>query len=77
MTIRVDETLYETLKPMVEQQTLGTFLSDFARALGSQPVYTRLELDAGYRAMAADEEYEQGAMEWCNGLMGGVSDETR
>jgi hypothetical protein len=35
------------------------------------------DIGAGYKAMAADEEYEQGAMEWCNGLMNGISDETR
>jgi len=27
--------------------------------------------------MAADEEYEREAMEWCNGLMNGIDDETR
>jgi len=37
--------------------------------------YTQAELEAGYKAMAADDEYERGAMEWCNGLMCGVDDE--
>jgi len=35
------------------------------------------ELEAGYKAMAADEEYERETMEWCNGLMNGIDDETR
>jgi hypothetical protein len=35
------------------------------------------ELEDGYKAMAADEEYEREAMEWCNGLMSGIDDETR
>ena len=39
--------------------------------------YTHAELEAGYKAMAADEEYEREAMEWCNGLMSGIDDETR
>ncbi|GHV25752.1 hypothetical protein AGMMS4952_04330 [Spirochaetia bacterium] len=77
MTIRVDEALYETLQPMVEHQTIGTFLSEFVKVWDPQPEYTQTELEAGYRAMAADEEYEQDAMEWCNGLMGGVDDEAR
>ena len=29
LTITVDDTLYQTLKPMVEQETLGSFLHDF------------------------------------------------
>jgi len=34
--------------------------------------YNQAELEAGYKAMAADDEYEREAMEWCNGLMSGV-----
>jgi hypothetical protein len=29
LTITVDDAVYQTLKPMVEQQTIGTLLSDF------------------------------------------------
>jgi len=29
LTITVDDTVYQTLKPMVEQQTIGSFLHDF------------------------------------------------
>jgi hypothetical protein len=29
LTITVDDTIYQTLKPMVEQQTIGAFLYDF------------------------------------------------
>ena len=39
--------------------------------------YTQTELEDGYRAMAVDEEYEREAMEWCNGLLNGIDDETR
>jgi hypothetical protein len=28
LTITVDDTVYRTLKPMVEQQTIGAFLND-------------------------------------------------
>jgi hypothetical protein len=29
LTITVDDTVYQTLKPMVEQETIGSFLSEF------------------------------------------------
>ena len=35
------------------------------------------ELEAGYKAMAVDEEYEREAMEWCNGLMNGIDESYR
>ena len=29
LTITVDDTVYQTLKPMIEQQTIGSFLHEF------------------------------------------------
>ena len=29
LTITVDDTVYQSLKPMIEQQTIGSFLHDF------------------------------------------------
>ena len=55
--------------PMVEKQTTGNLLVEFVQAQFSGRTYTQTELEAGYKAMAADEEYELEAMEWCNGLM--------
>jgi hypothetical protein len=77
LTLNVDETLYKTLMPMVEKQTIGNLLAEFVQTRFSGRAYTQTELEAGYKAMAADEEYEREAMEWCNGLMNGVDDETR
>jgi len=77
LTFNVDETLYDTLMPMVEKQTIGNLLAEFVQARFSHRTYTQAELEAGYQAMAADAEYEREAMEWCNGLMGGIDDETR
>jgi len=77
LTLSVDETLYNTLIPMVEKQTIGNLLAEFVQARYSGRAYTQEELEAGYKAMAADEEYEREAMEWCNGLMNGIDDETR
>jgi hypothetical protein len=77
LTLNVDETLYNTLMPMVEKQTLANLLAEFVQTRFSQRTYTQAELEAGYKAMAADEEYEQEAAEWCNGMMSGIDDETR
>jgi len=67
LTLSVDETLYNTLIPMVEKQTIGDLLAEFVQTRLSGHTYTQAELEAGYQAMAADEEYEREAMEWCNG----------
>ncbi|MDR2596793.1 MAG: hypothetical protein LBC76_05660 [Treponema sp.] len=77
LTLNVDETLYNTLIPMVEKQTIGKLLAEFVQARVSERTYTQAELEDGYKAMAADKEYEQEASEWCNGLMNGIDDETR
>jgi hypothetical protein len=77
LTISVDETLYNALIPMVEKQTIGNLLAEFVQTRLTQRTYTQTELEAGYKAMAADEEYEREAVEWCNGLINGIDDETR
>jgi len=77
LTLSVDEALYNTLMPMVEKRTIGTLLAEFVQTKLLHRTYTQAELEAGYKAMAADDEYEREAMEWCNGLMSGVDDETR
>jgi predicted CopG family antitoxin len=39
LTITVDDVVYQTLKPMVEQQTIGLFLNDFIqRRAGERPI---------------------------------------
>jgi len=68
LTLNVEETLYDTLMPLVEKQTIGDLLAEFIQTRFTQRTYTQTELENGYRAMAADEEYEREAMEWCNGL---------
>jgi len=76
LTLNVEEDIYDTLMPMVEKQTIGNFLAEFVQTRIPHKDYTQAELETGYKAMAADTEYEREAMEWCNGLMGGI-DETR
>jgi ribosomal protein L12E/L44/L45/RPP1/RPP2 len=75
MTITVDDAVYETLRPFMERQTIGELLSDFARSRFAKPAYTQAELEAGYRAMAADAEREAEAQEWCNALIGDIADD--
>ena len=77
LTFSVDEALYNSLIPMVETQTIGDFLTEFVQSRIPHRTYTQAELEDGYKAMAEDKEYEQEAMEWCNGLISGVDDETR
>jgi len=77
LTLNVEETLYDTLMPMVEKQTIGNLLAEFVQTRFTNRPYTQTELEDGYRAMAADEEYEREAMEWCTGLMSGIDDEAR
>jgi hypothetical protein len=56
LTLHIDETLYNTLIPMVEKQTIGNLLAEFVQARSSGGTYTQAQLEAGYKAMAADEE---------------------
>ena len=77
LTLNVEEKLYDTLLPMVEKQTIGDLLTEFVKTKFSHRTYTQTELEDGYKAMADDQEREREAMEWCNGLMNGIDDETR
>jgi hypothetical protein len=63
--------------PMIEKQTIGNLLTEFVQTRFSHRTYTQAELENGYKAMAADVEYEREAMEWCNGLISEIDDETR
>ncbi|MDR2479495.1 MAG: hypothetical protein LBD48_09310 [Treponema sp.] len=77
MTITVDDTTWQCLRPFVERQTIGELLGDFARSRLAKPPYNEAELEAGYRAMAADAERETEARQWCEALIGDSVDETR
>jgi predicted CopG family antitoxin len=70
LTITVDEEVYEGLHRVVGRRHISRFLTELAR---SHVVHD--DLEAGYRAMAADEEHEREAMEWIEGVVGDVADE--
>jgi hypothetical protein len=59
LTITVDEEVYDGLHRVVGRRHISRFLNDLAR-----PHVVHDDLEAGYRAMAADEEHEREAMEW-------------
>ena len=77
LILNVDERLYDTLMSMVEKQTIGDLLAEFIQTRFSRRAFTQTEMEEGYKAMASDQEYEREAMEWCNGLLSGIDDETR
>jgi predicted CopG family antitoxin len=59
LTITVDEEVYDGLHRVVGRRHISRFLNDLAR-----PHVVHDDLEAGYRAMAADEEHERETMEW-------------
>ena len=72
MTISIDEAVYEGLVRVVGRRRISRFLEDLAR-----PHVTRDDLAEGYRAMAADHEREQEALEWSEALIGDIANASR
>ena len=72
LTITLDEQVYEGLHRVIGRRKIGRFIEDLVR-----PHVLYDDLEAGYRAMAADEEYEAEALEWIEALVGDASDEPR
>jgi len=70
LTITVDDDVYEGLHQVIGRRRISRFLNDLAR-----PHVIPRDLIEGYRAMAADEEYEREAQEWVENLAGDVADE--
>ena len=65
LTISVSDDVYEGLYRKVGPRRIGKFLENLAR-----PHVIEDELEAGYRAMAMDEEREREAREWVEALAG-------
>lgn len=70
LTITVEDEVYEGLHRVIGPRRISRFLNDLAR-----PHVTARDLIEGYRAMAADEEYEREAEEWVESLTGDIADE--
>jgi len=65
MTISIDEDVYRGLLAVAGKRKMSRYISDLVR-----PHVVEDGLDVGYRAMAADREYEKEAREWVNSPMG-------
>lgn len=72
MTITLDEAVYEGLYRTVGKRKMSQFIEDLLR-----PHVMDTSMDAGYKAMAADKEREDEAMEWCNAIAGDMTHEAR
>ena len=71
LTITIDESVYDGLYRTIGRGKMSQFIEDLLRAkvMGQS-------LDAGYAAMAADEQSEQEASEWMSGFTKDLTDET-
>lgn len=72
LTITIDDEVYEGLYRRIGRRKISRFLEELAR-----PHVVDSELEAQYRAMAADEVREGEAEEWAEGLIGDVADDPR
>jgi predicted CopG family antitoxin len=72
MTITLDEEVYDGLYRRIGKRRMSQFIEDLVR-----PHVVDTALDAGYRAMAADQEREVEAQEWCDALAGDMAHEAR
>lgn len=72
LTISIDKEVYEGLYAVVGRRRISKFIEDLVR-----PHVIHPELEAAYRQMAEDEEREAEALEWAEGTVGDVSNETR
>jgi len=63
LTITVEEEVYLGLHARVGRRRISRFLNDLAK-----PHVSDAALEEGYRAMAADAEYEAEAREWIEGV---------
>ena len=70
LTITVSEEVYEGLYAKVGPRKIGKFLEGLAR-----PHVVGPNLEAEAIAMAADEEREREALEWCEGMADWFDDE--
>jgi hypothetical protein len=72
LTITLDERVYEGLHRVVGRRRISRFLESLAR-----PHVMGHDLEAAYRQMAREEAREAEALEWAEGTVGDVADETR
>lgn len=72
LTITIDERVYDGLHTVVGRRRISQFIESLVR-----PHVVGKDLDIAYRQMAQDEAREAEALEWAEGTVGDVADETR
>jgi len=72
LTITLDEDVYEGLHRVIGRRRISHFIETLVR-----PHVVDADMDAAYRAMAADEERELEALEWAEATVGDLSDAPR
>ena len=73
ITVDFDEEVYSELSKRAGEAPLERFLEGLLRervCIVTGVYRTEQELEAGYRAMAEDEEHEREALEWSEALAG-------
>lgn len=70
LTITVEPEVYAGLHSIIGRGNISRFLNDLAR----QHIKHK-DLEAQYAAMAADEEAEAEALEWCEAVMDDIADD--
>ncbi|MBI2926987.1 MAG: addiction module antitoxin [Verrucomicrobia bacterium] len=72
LTITLDEEVYRGLRKLVRDDQISGYIEKLVR-----PHLPPADLEEGYRAMAADAQREEEALEWSENLIGDVTHETR
>lgn len=72
LTITLDEAVYDGLVRVIGRRKISQFIEDLAR-----PHVLQDDLASGYQAMAQDEQRENEALIWSDGLIGDLSHEER
>ena len=72
LTITIDEQVYAGLHSVIGRRRISRFIEGLVR-----PHVCRSHMDAAYKEMAEDESREAAALEWAEGTVSDVSDETR
>ena len=67
LTVTMDERVYEAMHRIIGRGSISRFIEDLVR-----PHVMELDLEAGYREMAKDEEHEKEALEWAEAMIGDV-----
>jgi predicted CopG family antitoxin len=70
LTITVTQEVYDGLHRIIGRGNISQFIENLVR-----PHVVEADLDASYRAMAADRQREAEALEWSEGLIGDIDDE--